>query len=626
MALFRVYRGLAESLPTVIRPGYCYITTDDGKFYVDTDNGRICINQIPDDLGDLNDDSTHRLVTDAQITQWNAAEPNQNAFSNVTVGNTTLAADSKTDTLTFIGGTNITIEPNESNDSVTISAVDTQYSLSVSGNTIVLTPSSGSPDTITVPYATVAGTAQTMDAANLTGTIDIERIPAAALERVVTVADDTARFALTTDDVQVGDTVKVTSTNLMYMVKDTSHLDSAAGYEEYYAGNAASVPWSGVTGKPSTYTPSTHTHVIADVTDLESKTASQGGTDLSLVTTGEKYTWEHNVAYEVLPSEQGGTDESLVTTGEKYIWDNQAISCFGTSTTAANTAQKDVTILTGLFALEAGTKISVKFANANTADTPTLKVGTAAAKNIYHNDTQITTNDDKYLLLGACDFIYDGTQWHLVGSNIQYINASFYQDVIDFDIIGGAPQPNFYSIVGSKADLLSPAFTGSPTAPTAALGPNTTQIATTAFVQDEAEAILGNFATVEESTTASQAYKVGEYLILNGLLYRVTTAIAADDTIAVGTNVTQTTVGDEMANNILYFASQAVSAASTAADICTITDSRITADHVVTECVWASPSNITTDVSWTTSAGQLVLNGECSAATTVNITLAKKAN
>ena len=100
-------------------------------------------------------------------------------------------------------------------------------------------------------------------------------------------------------------------------------------------------------------------------------------------------------------------------------------------------------------------------------------------------------------------------------------------------------------------------------------------------------------------------------------MYRVTTAIAADDTIAAGTNVVQTTVGDEMANNILYFA---------AADICTITDSRITADHVVTECVWASPSNITTDVSWTTSAGQLVLNGECSAATTVNITLAKKAN
>lgn len=113
---------------------------------------------------------------------------------------------------------------------------------------------------------------------------------------------------------------------------------------------------------------------------------------------------------------------------------------------------------------------------------------------------------------------------------------------------------------------------------------------------------------------------------MNGLLYRVTTAIAASGTITVGTNVVQTTVGDEMANNVLYFATQAVSAASPAADICTISDSRITADHVVTECVWANPSNVTSDVSWTTSAGQLVLNGECSTATTVNVTLAKKAN
>ncbi len=32
---------------------------------------------------------------------------------------------------------------------------------------------------------------------------------------------------------------------------------------------AASVPWTGVTGKPSTFTPSAHTHAIADVTSLQ---------------------------------------------------------------------------------------------------------------------------------------------------------------------------------------------------------------------------------------------------------------------------------------------------------------------------------------------------------------------
>lgn len=37
--------------------------------------------------------------------------------------------------------------------------------------------------------------------------------------------------------------------------------------------------------------------------------------------------------------------------------------------------------------------------------------------------------------------------------------------------------------MGNKADLASPNFTGTPTAPTASAGTNTTQIATTAFVQ-----------------------------------------------------------------------------------------------------------------------------------------------
>ena len=55
------------------------------------------------------------------------AEVNQNAFSNVTVGSTTIAADSKTDTLTFVAGSNVTITPDATNDKITIAATDTTY-------------------------------------------------------------------------------------------------------------------------------------------------------------------------------------------------------------------------------------------------------------------------------------------------------------------------------------------------------------------------------------------------------------------------------------------------------------------------------------------------------------------
>lgn len=113
-----------------------------------------------------------------------------------------------------------------------------------------------------------SGDITSLDASKLTGTINIERLPAGALERCVIVADDAARLKLTTKDVQKGDTVKVTATGKMYFVIDDSKLSTEDGYTVYTAGTATSVPWSGVTGKPSTFTPSAHKHVKADITDF----------------------------------------------------------------------------------------------------------------------------------------------------------------------------------------------------------------------------------------------------------------------------------------------------------------------------------------------------------------------
>ena len=53
------------------------------------------------------------------------AEVNQNAFSNVTVGSTTIAADSKTDTLTLVAGSNVTLTPDATNDKITITSTNT---------------------------------------------------------------------------------------------------------------------------------------------------------------------------------------------------------------------------------------------------------------------------------------------------------------------------------------------------------------------------------------------------------------------------------------------------------------------------------------------------------------------
>ena len=70
------------------------------------------------------------------------------------------------------------------------------------------------------------------------GVVPISQIPPAAIEKEVPVANDAARFALTTADVQLGDTVRVAATNKMYLVVDTAHLDTEAGYQVYVAGRA----------------------------------------------------------------------------------------------------------------------------------------------------------------------------------------------------------------------------------------------------------------------------------------------------------------------------------------------------------------------------------------------------
>ena len=133
------------------------------------------------------------------------------------------------------------------------------------------------------------------DASKITsGTIDIERIPAAALERLVVVANVAALLALDSTDIQTGDTVQITAAssiagvsypaNAMFRVTNGavftgSQTESTvkAGLVVYTAGAAASVPWSGVTGKPSTFAPAAHEHSAADITSGTLATA-RGGT------------------------------------------------------------------------------------------------------------------------------------------------------------------------------------------------------------------------------------------------------------------------------------------------------------------------------------------------------------
>lgn len=169
---------------------------------------------------------------------------------------------------------------------------------------------------------TISTTLANFDASKIaSGTISIDRLPKAALERLVVVANDTARFALTTATVQSGDTVKVTSTGKMYLIKDESKLNSEDGYEPYTASQASSVPWSGVTGKPSTFTPPTSSATVL------------GGIKVGYTTSGKNYKVQLDSsgnAYVNVPWTDNNTTYSQATS------DNLGLVKIGYSATGKN--------------------------------------------------------------------------------------------------------------------------------------------------------------------------------------------------------------------------------------------------------------------------------------------------
>lgn len=62
----------------------------------------------------------------------------------------------------------------------------------------------------------------------------------------------------------------------------------------------------------------------------------------------------------------------------------------------------------------------------------------------------------------------------------------------------------------------------------------------------DAKANTSTLATVESTSTASQAYSVGDYLVYNGILYKVISAINSGETLTPNTNIEATTTGAEL--------------------------------------------------------------------------------
>lgn len=120
-------------------------------------------------------------------------------------------------------------------------------------------------------------------------------------------------------------------------------------------------------------------------------------------------------------------------------------------------------------------------------------------------------------------------------------------------IIKGTEIDNEYNAIAgaisSKADLASPSLTGTPTAPTATAGSNTTQIANTAYVKvavETATGLLGTMSTQNKGAVDIEGGTIDATVIGGGTAAAGTFTTATATTVALGSGWTVTVSGGKL--------------------------------------------------------------------------------
>lgn len=136
--------------------------------------------------------------------------------------------------------------------------------------------------------------------------------------------------------------------------------------------------------------------IVANGPSLTPASAVSGGTDPTLVTTGDMYTWNHIA------------DDKAVGNGRIF---------YGTCSTGASTPAKVVTC-SDYDEIQAGDIVLVSFSYPNTAGSPTLNInstGSKSIKQIYKGDYTNLKNTSS--VRGLSVFVFSANNWILVNTN-----------------------------------------------------------------------------------------------------------------------------------------------------------------------------------------------------------------
>lgn len=216
---------------------------------------------------DSHTSDTTKHITSTERTNWNNAkthassahapvdaEVNQNAFSNITIGSTTISADSKTDTLTLVGS-NVTLTPDATNDKVTIGITKDNVTTAL-GYTPPTTNTTYSAATSSALGLIKSGTDITVDSSGNVSVNDNSH-----KHTVSNISDLTA----TASELNIMDGVTATTTEINYLDGVTSSIQSqldtiTSNLNSHSSNTTSHITSTERTNWNAAYTHSTSTH------------------------------------------------------------------------------------------------------------------------------------------------------------------------------------------------------------------------------------------------------------------------------------------------------------------------------------------------------------------------------